>query len=97
MKDKKIEFTKEVGLINKYQTKVMVEMKNSVSNKEHSGKARGMVQVLRGPGFNSQLSVTGHPTPSSGLYGHYMHMVPRQACKKNTHKPKNKSIFKLSK
>lgn len=85
MKDKKIEFTKEVGLINKYQTKVMVEMKNSVSNKEHRGKARGMVQVLRGPGFNSQLSVTGHPTPSSGLYTH-----STQTNMQSTHTHKNK-------
>lgn len=38
-----MEFIKEIGLINKYQTEAMVEMKNSMSNKEHSGKAREMV------------------------------------------------------
>lgn len=81
MKDKKIEFTKEVGLINKYQTKVMVEMKNSVSNKEHRGKARGMVQVLRGPGFNSQLSVTGIQRPLLAS----TYIVPKQICKAPIH------------
>lgn len=50
MEDKKMEFIKDSGLINKYQTKVMLEMKYSVSNKEHSGKTGEMVQVLRGPG-----------------------------------------------
>lgn len=53
-----MEFIREIGSINKYQTEVMLEMKNSMSYKKHTGKAEEMIRTLRGPEFNSQLSVT---------------------------------------
>lgn len=66
-----MESIRETGSINKYQTEVMLEMKISMSNKKHTGKAKEKVQALREPEFNSQLSVTsvpGHPASTSNLY-----------------------------
>lgn len=71
MKDKEMEFIREAGSINKYQTEVMLEMTISMSNKKHTGKAKEKVQALREPEFNSQLSVTsvpGYPASTSDLY-----------------------------
>lgn len=64
----------------------MLDMKNSMSNKKHTGKAEEMAQTLRGPGFNSQLSVTsipGHPAPSSDLYRYCTDIVQSTHIHKN--------------
>lgn len=66
-----MEFIREAGSINKYQTEVMLEMTISMSNKKHTGKAKEKVQALREPEFNSQLPVTsvpGYPASTSDLY-----------------------------